>query len=67
MLQAYAKVLVRGGNVRDLPGIRFKVVRGARKFDCSGVNVSPKSNVRRSQARSKYGTKRQGKEAGVGG
>lgn len=42
-------VLVRGGKVRDLPGVRFRVVRG--RYDCSGVKDRKKS-------RSRYGTKR---------
>lgn len=42
-------VLVKGGRVRDLPGVRYHVVRGA--LDCLGVD-------KRMQARSKYGQKR---------
>lgn len=42
-------VLVRGGRVRDLPGVRYHVVRG--KYDASGV-------VGRKKARSRYGTKK---------
>jgi len=42
-------VLVRGGRVRDLPGVRYKVIRGV--LDTLGVND-------RRQARSRYGTKR---------
>jgi len=48
-LQEHSIVLVRGGRVRDLPGIRYKVVRGA--LDCAGVDG-------RKQSRSRYGTKR---------
>jgi small subunit ribosomal protein S12 len=48
-LQEHNIVLVRGGRVKDLPGIRYTVVRGA--LDCSGVEG-------RKQARSKYGTKK---------
>lgn len=44
----HAIVLVRGGRVPDLPGIRYKIVRG--KFDAGGV-------VNRKQGRSRYGTK----------
>lgn len=44
-------VMVRGGRVRDLPGVRYHVVRG--KYDSSGV-------VGRKKARSKYGTRREG-------
>jgi small subunit ribosomal protein S12 len=48
-LQEHSIVLVRGGRVKDLPGVRYHVVRGA--LDSAGVNG-------RLQGRSKYGTKR---------
>lgn len=48
-LQEHSVVLVRGGRVRDLPGVRYHLVRGT--LDASGV-------ADRNQARSKYGTKR---------
>lgn len=48
-LQEHSIVLVRGGRVKDLPGVRYHVVRGA--LDTAGVND-------RKQGRSKYGTKR---------
>ncbi len=48
-LQEHSVVLIRGGRVKDLPGVRYKVVRGA--LDTLGVN-------NRKQGRSKYGTKR---------
>ena len=48
-LQEHSIVLVRGGRVRDLPGIRYKVVRGV--LDTLGVEG-------RRQARSRYGAKR---------
>ncbi|MGI5869574.1 MAG: 30S ribosomal protein S12 [Kiritimatiellia bacterium] len=48
-LQEHSVVLVRGGRVADLPGVRYHVVRGA--LDCLGVNNRKKS-------RSKYGVKR---------
>ncbi|HKJ71100.1 MAG TPA: 30S ribosomal protein S12 [Gammaproteobacteria bacterium] len=48
-LQEHSVVLVRGGRVKDLPGVRYHVVRGA--LDTSGVND-------RRQGRSKYGTRR---------
>ena len=48
-LQEHAVVLVRGGRVKDLPGVRYHVVRGT--LDSSGVQD-------RKQSRSKYGTKR---------
>lgn len=48
-LQEHSVVLVRGGRVKDLPGIKYKLVRGA--FDFEGLKG-------RKKARSKYGTKR---------
>ncbi|HHW19930.1 MAG TPA: 30S ribosomal protein S12 [Thermodesulfovibrio thiophilus] len=48
-LQEHSIVLVRGGRVKDLPGVRYHIVRGT--LDCAGVNNRRKS-------RSKYGTKR---------
>lgn len=48
-LQEHSIVLVRGGRVKDLPGVRYHIVRGA--LDTSGVEG-------RNQRRSKYGTKR---------
>ncbi|HHV71690.1 MAG TPA: 30S ribosomal protein S12 [Clostridia bacterium] len=48
-LQEHSVVLVRGGRVKDLPGVRYHIVRGA--LDAAGVE-------KRSQGRSKYGTKR---------
>ena len=51
-LQEHAVVLVRGGRVPDLPGVRYHIVRGA--LDLQGV-------ANRKQGRSKYGTKKEGK------
>jgi len=48
-LQEHSIVLVRGGRVKDLPGVRYHIVRGA--LDTAGVEG-------RKQQRSKYGTKR---------
>lgn len=48
-LQEHSVVLVRGGRVKDLPGVKYKVVRGT--LDLQGV-------MARKQARSKYGTKK---------
>lgn len=48
-LQEHSVVLIRGGRVKDLPGVRYHTVRGS--LDASGVND-------RRQARSKYGAKR---------
>jgi small subunit ribosomal protein S12 len=49
-LQEHSVVLVRGGRVKDLPGVKYKIIRGV--FDFQGVKG-------RKQARSKYGTKKQ--------
>ena len=48
-LQEHSIVLVRGGRVKDLPGVRYKIIRGA--LDCAGID-------KRRQSRSKYGAKR---------
>ena len=48
-LQEHSIVLIRGGRVKDLPGVRYHIIRGA--LDTAGVNG-------RSQSRSKYGAKR---------
>ena len=51
-LQEHAVVLVRGGRVKDLPGVRYHIVRGS--LDLQGVS-------NRKQGRSKYGAKKDGK------
>ena len=51
-LQEHSIVLVRGGRVKDLPGVRYKVIRGT--LDASGVKD-------RKQARSRYGAKKEKK------
>ena len=56
-LQEHSVVLIRGGRVPDLPGVRYHIVRGA--LDTAGV-------VNRRRSRSKYGTKR-GKAAAAEG
>ncbi len=48
-LQEHSIVLVRGGRVRDLPGVRYHIIRGT--LDCAGVDG-------RKQSRSKYGTRK---------
>jgi small subunit ribosomal protein S12 len=48
-LQEHSVVLIRGGRVKDLPGVRYHIIRGA--LDTAGV-------AKRKQARSKYGAKR---------
>jgi len=47
-LQEHSVVLIRGGRVKDLPGVRYHIIRGA--LDCTGV-------AERRRGRSKYGTK----------
>ena len=58
-LQEHSVVLIRGGRVKDLPGVRYHIIRGT--LDASGVND-------RRQSRSKYGAKRPkpGQAAGKG-
>jgi len=48
-LQEHSIVLIRGGRVKDLPGVRYHVIRGS--LDCEGVDE-------RMKGRSKYGSKR---------
>lgn len=48
-LQEHSIVLIRGGRVKDLPGVRYHIIRGA--LDCAGVED-------RRQSRSKYGAKK---------
>jgi small subunit ribosomal protein S12 len=55
-LQEHSVVLVRGGRVKDLPGVRYHIVRGS--LDTAGVE-------KRSQGRSKYGAKRPKQKASV--
>jgi small subunit ribosomal protein S12 len=57
-LQEHSIVLVRGGRVKDLPGVRYHIIRGA--LDTSGVDD-------RKQSRSKYGTKMKKTQAPAGG
>jgi small subunit ribosomal protein S12 len=53
-LQEHSVVLIRGGRVKDLPGVRYHIVRGT--LDTAGVN-------KRAQSRSKYGAKKEKKKA----
>ncbi|MBP1689862.1 MAG: ribosomal protein S12p (S23e) [Deltaproteobacteria bacterium] len=53
-LQEHSVVLIRGGRVKDLPGVRYHVIRGV--IDAQGV-------AGRNKSRSKYGTKRQKQQA----
>jgi small subunit ribosomal protein S12 len=54
-LQEHSVVLIRGGRVKDLPGVRYHIIRGT--LDTAGVK-------NRSQGRSKYGTKKSGDVGG---
>ena len=56
-LQEHSIVLVRGGRVKDIPGVRYKIVRGT--LDTSGVRD-------RKQARSRYGAKKETRDAPQG-
>ncbi len=55
-LQEHSIVLIRGGRVKDLPGVRYHIIRGT--LDASGVDG-------RNQSRSKYGTKRKKRARGL--
>jgi small subunit ribosomal protein S12 len=55
-LQEHSVVLIRGGRVKDLPGVRYHIIRGA--LDASGV-------ANRRQSRSKYGSKKVAQAAAV--
>jgi small subunit ribosomal protein S12 len=57
-LQEHSIVLIRGGRVKDLPGVRYHIIRGT--LDASGVQS-------RTQSRSKYGTKKPKKTVIAGG
>ena len=53
----HATVLIRGGRVKDLPGVRYHVVRGTRDAD-GAAGPSPTNDKRRNVSRSKYGVKK---------
>ena len=57
-LAEHSIVLIRGGRVKDLPGVKYHIVRG--KFDTQGVTAqgTPSSKDPRRQSRSKYGSKK---------
>ena len=56
-LQEHSVVLIRGGRVKDLPGVRYHVIRGT--LDASGaIGPSSTNKVNRNRKRSKYGVKR---------
>ncbi len=54
-LQEHSIVLIRGGRVRDLPGVRYHIIRGT--LDCAGVTNDKDGRPRR-RSRSKYGVKK---------
>lgn len=63
-IQEHSQVLVRGGRVRDLPGVRYHIIRGV--LDAQPpMSVEPQKGKKddglKKQARSKYGQKREGK------
>lgn len=51
-LQKHSVVLIRGGRVRDLPGVKYKLIRGKYDLDLN-------ENIKRTQARSKWGLKKE--------
>jgi len=55
-LQEHSSVLVRGGRRKDLPGVKYHIVRGAK--DCEGVSPKSDNIPPRNQGRSKYGVKK---------
>jgi small subunit ribosomal protein S12 len=56
-LQEHSVVLIRGGRVKDLPGVRYHVIRGA--LDANGaIGPSSTNKANRNRKRSKYGVKR---------
>lgn len=60
-VQEHSQVLVRGGRTKDVPGVKYQIVRGTR--DCTGENADnfrPKKTMQgdRRRARSKYGSKK---------
>ncbi len=55
-LAEHSVVLIRGGRVKDLPGVKYHIIRG--KYDTTGV-------VNRKQGRSRYGTKKSGAVSGA--
>jgi len=62
-LQEHSVVLVRGGRVKDLPGVRYHIIRGA--LDAVGAAGPSNTNkMERRQGRSKYGVKRTAQKAG---
>jgi len=55
-LQEHSVVLIRGGRVKDLPGVRYHIIRGT--LDTTGVNQESQGYKPRNQGRSKYGVKK---------
>ena len=61
-LQEHSNVLIRGGRVKDLPGVRYHVIRGYKKGDCEGVTPKKDGVPWRNKSRSKYGVKKNNKK-----
>lgn len=55
-LQEHSVVLIRGGRVKDVPGVRYRIVRGT--LDAEGVSTGAGAPQERNQGRSKYGARR---------
>lgn len=61
-IQEHSQVLVRGGRVKDLPGVKYHIVRGA--LDAAGDTLrQPGGELPRNKSRSRYGVKRSKKAA----
>ena len=63
-LQEHSVVLIRGGRVKDVPGVRYHIVRGT--LDAEGVYTHAGAPQDRNKSRSKYGTRRSRPVAGAG-
>ena len=54
-LQKFARVLIRGGRAKDIPGVKYKLIKGKYDFD---IREKFPENMKRSRKRSKYGVSR---------
>lgn len=57
-LQEHSVVLIRGGRVKDLPGVKYHIIRGAKNTDAAGVDPKGPNKSPRRKSRSKYGVKK---------